>query len=217
MNILDIAQTRYTTKSYDSSKIIPQDTFLKILETLRLSPSSLNIQPWHFLIADSKEAKAQVAESMPGRFTYNASKVLAASHTIILCTRTDVTDQHLNLLNQQDELSGRYKDEASKAAQQEVRQSYIDLYKSDDYNLFHWMENQTFIALGQVLLAAGAEGVDATAIGGFDAKLLDEQLNLTEKGLYPSVVVALGYRNENDSNAKLAKSRLQDEYIFTTI
>ncbi|GAB3042528.1 oxygen-insensitive NAD(P)H nitroreductase [Acinetobacter apis] len=217
MTILQTAQNRYTTKAYDESKTIPQETFLKLLEILRLTPSSINIQPWHFFIADSAEAKARVAYSMPGRFKYNASKVFAASHTIVFCTRKDVTEEHLNHLNQQDELSGRYKDEASKVAQQSARQGYVDLYKSEDYDLDRWLENQTFIALGQLLLAAAAENIDATAIGGFDAKLLDEQLNLTEKGLYPSVVVTLGYRSEDDANAKLAKSRLQDEYIFTTI
>jgi nitroreductase/dihydropteridine reductase len=79
------------------------------------------------------------------------------------------------------------------------------------------MENQTFIALGQLLLAAGLEGIDATPMGGFDEDVLNEEFGLTEKGFRASVVVALGYRSETDFNAKLPKSRLSDEVIFTQL
>lgn len=79
------------------------------------------------------------------------------------------------------------------------------------------MENQTFIALGQLLLAAGLEDVDATPMGGFDEDILNQEFGLTEKGFRASVVVALGYRSEADFNAKLPKSRLSDDIIFTKI
>src|SRR5690606_27891399 len=80
-----------------------------------------------------------------------------------------------------------------------------------------WAENQTFIALGQMLLAAGIEGVDATPIGGFDEEIISEELQLAEQGLIPSVLLTLGYRSENDFNAKLPKSRLPAEDIFTSL
>ncbi|CDG79367.1 dihydropteridine reductase, partial [Acinetobacter baumannii 107m] len=73
----------------------------------------------------------------------------------------------------------------------------------------------TFIALGQLLFAAGLEGIDATPMGGFDENVLNEEFGLKEKGLRSSVIVSLGYRSENDFNAKLPKSRLPDEVIFT--
>ena len=66
-------------------------------------------------------------------------------------------------------------------------------------------------------MAAGIEGIDATPIGGFDESILTEELGLAEKGLIPSVLLTLGYRSENDFNAKLPKSRLVKEDIFTTL
>ena len=57
MDSLNTAKTRYTTKAYDASKKIPKEQFEKLLEILRFSPSSVNIQPWHFLIAETDEAK----------------------------------------------------------------------------------------------------------------------------------------------------------------
>ncbi len=217
MNLLDTSKSRYTTKAYDPSKKIPSEQFECLLEVLRLTPSSVNIQPWHFLIAESTEAKQRVAKAMTGRYAYNAPKVLDSSHTIVFCTRIDATPEHLEQLLEQDDLNGRFKDEKAKQGQRETRAGYVDFYRNEQKNLFGWMENQTFIALGQLLLAAGLEGIDATPMGGFDEDVLNEEFGLTEKGFRASVVVALGYRSETDFNAKLPKSRLSDEVIFTQL
>jgi len=48
MDLLNSVKSRYTTKAYDSEKKIPQEKIKKLLEILRFSPSSVNIQPWHF-------------------------------------------------------------------------------------------------------------------------------------------------------------------------
>ena len=68
-----------------------------------------------------------------------------------------------------------------------------------------------------MLLAAGIEGIDATPIGGFDEDILTEELVLTEKNLVPSVIMTLGYRSDSDFNAKLPKSRLTQEEVFTRL
>lgn len=217
MDVLNATQMRYTTKAYDASKKIPDHQFQRLLEILRLTPSSVNIQPWHFLIADNIEAKTQIAKGLTGRYAYNAPKVLDASHSIIFCTRTDVTQEHLEQLLKQDDLNGRFKDEKAKEAQGQTRAGYVEYYRNEQQNLYGWMENQTFIALGQLLLAAGLEGVDATPMGGFDEEIISQEFELAEKGLRPSVIVSLGYRSESDFNAQLPKSRLDDAVIFTTL
>lgn len=217
MDILEVAQTRYTTKAYDSDKVIAEADFLKLLEVLRLTPSSVNIQPWHVYIAQTPVAKHRVALSMGGMYESNATKVLNASHTLILCTRTDVTEDHLAQLLEQEDRSGRFKSTEAKQAQAKGRSGYVNLYRNELQNLDQWLENQTFIALGQLLLAAGAEGIDATPIGGFDEKVISDEFELEKQGLRPSVVVTLGYRSEADSNATLPKARFQDKYIFTTL
>ncbi len=41
------------------------------------------------------------------------------------------------------------------------RTGYVDSYRNEKGDIQRWAENQTFIALGQMLLAAGIEGIDA--------------------------------------------------------
>ena len=52
---------------------------------------------------------------------------------------------------------------------------------------------------------------------GFDEAIISEELALVEQGLVPSVLLTLGFRSENDFNAKLPKSRLAKEEIFTKL
>ncbi|WP_273779034.1 oxygen-insensitive NAD(P)H nitroreductase [Acinetobacter sp. GSS19] len=215
MDLLNIAQTRYTTKAYNPEKKIPQQQFEALLEVLRFTPSSINIQPWHFLVADNDAAKQRIAKSLVGRYAYNAPKVLDSSHTIVFCTRTDISEDYLDTLLQNDEQSGRFKDEKAKQGQKDSRIGYVNFYRDEKGDLQGWMENQTFIALGHLLLAAGIEGIDATPIGGFDENILNTEFDLASKGLKSSVIMTLGYRSDNDFNAQLPKSRLPAEQIFT--
>lgn len=217
MDLLKITQTRYTTKAYDPSKKIPAEQFERLLEILRLAPSSINIQPWHFFIADHDATKQRIAKALVGTYAYNAPKVLDSSHTILFCTKADINELHLENLLNRDDLSGRFKDESAKEGQKNTRAGYIHYYRNEKGDIQRWAENQTFIALGQMLLAAGIEGVDATPIGGFDEEMISEELQLAEQGLIPSVLLTLGYRSENDFNAKLPKSRLPAEDIFTKL
>ncbi|WP_373350286.1 oxygen-insensitive NAD(P)H nitroreductase [Acinetobacter bereziniae] len=217
MDLLTVAKTRYTTKAYDATKKIPQEQFERLVEILRLTPSSINIQPWHFFIADHDEAKQRIAKALVGKYAYNAPKVLDSSHTILFCTKAYISEQHLADLLQQDDLSGRFKDEKAKQGQKESRSGYVSYYRNEKGDIQRWAENQTFIALGQMLLAAGIEGIDATPIGGFDEAILTEELGLTEKNLIPSVIMTLGYRSDVDFNAKLPKSRLAQKDVITRL
>ena len=48
MKFLELAQTRYTTKRYEAGKKVSDQQIKGLQEILRLSPSSINSQPWKF-------------------------------------------------------------------------------------------------------------------------------------------------------------------------
>ena len=98
MDLLNVSKSRYTTKAYDPTKKIPEAQFKRLLEILRLTPSSINIQPWHFFIADNNAAKERIAKALVGKYAYNAPKVLDSSHTILFCTKADISTDHLEQL-----------------------------------------------------------------------------------------------------------------------
>lgn len=215
MDTVSLAKRRYTTKAYDASRRIPQATVDALLEQLRHSPSSVNSQPWHFIVADSAEGKARLATATDDRFAYNSPKILDASHVIVFCARTDMSEAHLDAVLDQEQADGRFRDEQARTGQNLTRRGYVDLHRFDQKDLQHWMEKQTYLALGTALLGAAAHGLDATPIEGFDSKALDAELGLREQGFTSVVLLSLGYRSDSDFNAVLNKSRLPASTVFT--
>lgn len=215
MTIATAARTRYTTKAYDPSRKVPESTMEELQTLLRYSPSSVNSQPWHHVIAASEEGKARIARATQDGYAYNEAKILNASHVVVLCARTDLDAAHLKAVLNREDLDGRFANPEGKAGQGNVRSSYVNLHRYDRKDLQHWMEKQVYLALGTLLLGAAALGVDATPMEGFDFARLDEELGLRGRGFTSVVIVSLGYRSDDDFNAKLPKSRLPAEDIFT--
>lgn len=217
MDLVTLSKRRYTAKLFDASRKIPKATLELLLEQLRNSPSSVNSQPWHFVVAESEHGKARIAKSVEGAFAFNQAKVLDASHVLVLCTRTQLSEEYLQALLSQEASDGRFHDAQAKAGQDRGRRSFVNLHRYDFKDVQHWMEKQTYLALGTLLLGAAALDLDATPMEGFDSKVLDTELGLRERGFTSSVVVSLGYRSNEDFNARLSKSRLPAQVLFDFI
>lgn len=53
----DIVFNRHSVKEYDKDFKIDKEEMLQILEEATKAPSSVNLQPWRFVIVESKEGK----------------------------------------------------------------------------------------------------------------------------------------------------------------
>jgi nitroreductase/dihydropteridine reductase len=218
MDIARIVQTRYTCKAYDPARKIPAEQVEQLKTLLRFSPSSINSQPWHFIIASSEAGKARIAKAaQQGAYAANGSKILNASHVVVFCARTTMDEAHLASLLAQEDADGRYPTPEAKAAQSKGRSFYTGLHRYDLKDTQHWMEKQCYLALGTLLLGAATLEIDATPIEGFDPRILNEELGLCEQGLTSVVIAALGYRGADDFNARLPKSRLPAGMVIEEI
>ncbi|MEC8747662.1 MAG: nitroreductase family protein, partial [Pseudomonadota bacterium] len=81
--IIEDLNKRYTVKQYDASKRISADDLATILEALRLSASSINSQPWKFVVVESDEAKQRLHDSFANKHQFNQHHAKEASHTIL--------------------------------------------------------------------------------------------------------------------------------------
>jgi nitroreductase/dihydropteridine reductase len=217
IDLTRIATSRRTCKAFDPTRHLDAGTLDALRTVLRYAPSSVNSQPWHFVIAGTGAGKQQLADALQGPYAYNATKIRNASHTVILCRRTDLDEAHLTALLDQEAADGRLPTAEARATLSTTRNHYVALHRNDLGDLATWMEKQVYIALGMLLQAAAALGVDACPMEGFDAAAVDAALGLGQQGLTATVMVALGYGSDADFNAKLPKSRLTDRQIFTEI
>lgn len=217
MTITQAVMQRYSTKSFDPAKKISDEVMNSIKTLLRYSPSSVNIQPWHFIIAASEEGKNRIAKSTRPGFEFNTAKITDASHVVLLCAKTDVDEAYMNSVLEQEDKDGRYATPEHKAMNNGGRTFFVNLHKETLADLPHWAAKQVFLNMGTLLLGASALGVDAVPMEGMDFNTLDTEFGLSAKGLAPVAVVSLGYRKEDDFNAALPKSRLPEAQIMTVI
>ncbi|MDU2898461.1 MAG: nitroreductase family protein, partial [Finegoldia magna] len=56
-NFEDIVFNRHSVKEFDENKKIDREEMIQILEEATLAPSSVNLQPWRFVVVESDEAK----------------------------------------------------------------------------------------------------------------------------------------------------------------
>lgn len=219
-DLVAAARQRHTVKAYQPGRRISDEDFATLCELIRLSPSSVNLQPWHVVIASTDEGKARVAKAAEGDYSYNGPSIRACSHAFVFASRVNADEAFLQQLLDQEEADGRFAadPEAFKSRQRGARKLYTDIHKFDTRDLQHWMDKQVYLNLGQFLLAAAVLGLDATPMEGVDLKVLDAELGLREKGFTSLFVVTVGYRDEDgDYNAKLPKSRLPLETITTML
>ncbi len=195
MPILATAKRRYSTKAFDPNRKI-SDADIQTLKTIfQLSPSSINIQPWHVLITNSEAGKKQIAQATQGHYRINEQKIIDASHVMVLCIRNNIDQKHLDRVLAKEQADERLPNKAAFNTTKDLYSGYLAGLSA----------NPEFLNVG----------IDTLTMEGYNAETLTDVLNLKEKALKPVVLVALGYHTGDDFNAQLPKSRLELEAIFT--
>lgn len=180
MNFTKLMQTRYTTKAYDPTQKVSEADIETLKEILRLSPSSINSQPWKFIFVSDETWKNKLSEHS----RHNKEKVLRASHIVLFC-RVD-TVSHFT------EKMADY-----------IPQTAIDYYNAHvrplpESEILAWLTHQLYIPLGIFLAACADLGIDSTAMEGIDKRAYTDLLG--EKGYEVVFAVAVGYHSDEDFN-----------------
>ncbi|GAK77794.1 oxygen-insensitive NAD(P)H-dependent nitroreductase NfsB [Nonlabens ulvanivorans] len=219
MNLKEILNWRYTTKEYDVTKKISESDMSEVKNLLRMSPSSVNLQPWHFIIAKTEEGKTRMAKGAQGFFHFNEPKITNASAVVLFCVKTDANDEYYQHIADTEDKNGRFPNEDIKNGFLGAVKAFAGIHKYDLKDQQHWMEKQVYLNIGSFLLGVASLGIDATPMEGIDVKALDEEFGLREKGFTALVAVSIGYRAESDFNTtdKTPKSRLPESEIFTVL
>lgn len=195
MNFLDLSKSRYTTKKYNPELKISEEKIQQLKEILRLSPSSIDSQPWKFTFVSDKALKAKYAEVS----FFNEHKVKDASHLVIFSVIDDISKFETQIEENLPEGSVGYYNKNLKPQPESAVKS--------------WMAHQVYLSLGFFLAACASMDIDSTPMEGIDidgyTKILDES------GYKPLFAVAIGYRNPEDSNQPsiTPKSRLNIDRV----
>ncbi|AIY67004.1 nitroreductase family protein [Pseudoalteromonas piratica] len=207
---------RYTSKRYDANKKVSQADLDVILEAIRLSPSSINSQPWKIIVIESDAAKERMHNTFANKFQFNQPHIKTASHTLLFAYNPKYARTDYEKVIDTDIENGRTKPENKDQAFGAF--AFVDLNTNDDGNNAHWTKAQTYIALGNAMHTVARLGIDSTPMEGVDKDLISELFADELNGYICEVALAIGYHEASeDYNASLPKSRLAKEKVITIL
>ena len=210
--ILKDLQTRYTCKKYDPTKKVPKEKLEVLLESIRLSASSINSQPWKFIVLESNEAKQRMYKTFANKYQFNQAHVVEASHVILFAHNPHYTRNDYEKVINQYIADGRItKEEREKAFGSFL---FAELNTDENGNTQIWTKNQLYLALGNALHTLARLEIDSTPLEGIDSEMVEKEFAKELEGYNCEVALAIGYRHEEDFNAKLPKSRLSHDELF---
>lgn len=209
-NITEALSWRYATKKFDASKKIDNATLETILESLRLSPSSYGLQPWKFVIVNNKETREKIRE-VAG---YNQPQITDASHFIVFTNKKNIdgalVNEYINFVSKEKEIEVS----SLQGFENMINGSFVGKTNED---LRNWASRQVYLAAGVLLTSCAVLGIDACPMEGINTAKLDEILNLSSENLESRMVIAIGYRAEDDAYGHSKKIRFPKGEVFKEI
>lgn len=213
--VISDLNTRKTSKHYDPNRRVSQEKMEVIYEALRLTASSINSQPWKFIVIESNEAKKRLEKTFARKNPHNRKHVSEGSHVILLAHNPSYTRDDYTRVVDNDIANGRGKPEDRERLISKF--SFAESRTNASGNNANWTKAQVYIALGNALHVLARLDVDGTAMEGIDSELISEEFKEELDGFVCEVALAVGYHHPEGLNAKLPKSRLPIEDVLQVL
>lgn len=159
-----------------------------ILEAARLAPSSSGLQQYKIIVISDMALLEKIKA-----ISHNQSQITDCSHLLVFATWDGYSDERItNVFNRMMEERN-----LPLSTMDSYKQSILDLYESSGQEWqVHHAAKQSYISLAMAIVAAAEQKIDATPIEGFLSDKLDYLLKLRESGYKSTVILPLGYRDE---------------------
>ncbi|MGC6420606.1 MAG: NAD(P)H-dependent oxidoreductase [Chitinophagales bacterium] len=202
-------QKRHATKHFNTALTVNAKDIDRIKESVRLSPSSYNLMPCRVIDVQDREVRHELKAA-----SFNQDQITDASHLFVFCSLTEISSEYIRRVN--------HLREDIEEKERDHYQGYVEFLqelvkKKPQEELMHWNAKQTYIALGFAMMACASLSIDSCPIEGFDAAKYSQILKLSDKGLTPNVVLAIGYAQGGESAQRSPKVRLDTSDFFLDI
>ncbi|MEC4113407.1 nitroreductase family protein [Myroides pelagicus] len=208
MSLIENLNWRHAVKAYDPTKKVSQENIDKIVEAIRLAPTSSGLQPFKVIVVSDQSVKEKLVEG-----ALNPECMRDASHIIVLAAWDKYTAERIDKVydyttDERGLPRGRFDAYTSK-----LKDIYLN--QPNEVNFAH-TARQTYIALGLALAQAAELKVDTTPAEGFDNSVVDRVLELEKYGLKSVSLIYVGHADKaNDWMGNMKKVRVpKDEFVI---
>jgi nitroreductase len=180
----EIMTGRRSIRQYDPLVKISKEEMEEILTKATLAPSSINLQPWRFLVIDSKEGK----ETLAPLASFNQTQVQTSSAMIAIFGDVQNFEHAEEIFSTAVERG--YMPAEVKDRQMEMIKGYASTVTPEAIKDVVLVDGG-LVAM-QLMLVARAHGYDTCPIGGFDKANIAEAFGLDKERYVPVMLVSIG-------------------------
>ena len=180
----EITFRRKSIRAYDETVKISQEEMLEMIAEATKALSSVNMQPWRFVVVESDEAKAKLLPLV----RFNGSQNNTSSAMILIFGDMNCHEYGEEIYGQavaEGKMPSEVRDQQLAAIlpyyQNFTKQEMNDVVKID-----------SSLAAMQFMLVARAHGYDTNAIGGFEADQLAEAFGMDKERYVPVMILSVG-------------------------
>lgn len=184
-----IVTERRSIKKYDKTVKISREEMEEILTLATRAPSSINMQPWRFLMIESTEAKAKLAPLA----RFNQTQVETSSAVIAVFG-------DLNNFEKFEEIYGAAVDRGYMPLEvkEQIHASFSGYYETISREQ---MKDVVLVDGGlvsmELMLAARAYGYDTNPMGGYEKDQIAEAFGLDKERYIPVMLISIGKAADN--------------------
>ena len=186
-NFEDIAFNRKSVKVFDENVKISQEEMLEMINEAIKAPSSVNLQPWRFVVVESKEAK----DTLRPLIRFNVRQNDTSSAMILIFGDMKCYENAETIYGEAVE-----KGIMPENVKEEIMNIFIPIYeRANKKEMNDIIKIDSSLAAMQLMLVARHHGYDTNAIGGFEEDQLAKAFGLDPERYIPVLILAIGKSN----------------------
>lgn len=180
----EITLGRRSIKTYDPTVKISREEMSEMIAKATRAPSSVNLQPWRFVVIDSEEGK----ETLSHLAKFNKDKVMSSSAVIAVFADMDNFDYAEEIYEKAVELG--YMPSEVKELQMNTIKQFYDVMPETTLRETNILD--AGLVSMQLMLVARAHGYDTNAIGGYEKDQIAEAYGLDKDRYVPIMLITIG-------------------------
>ena len=183
-NFKDVVFNRHSVKVFDKNVKISHEEMLEIIKEATKAPSSVNMQPWRFVVVESEEGK----EKLRPLVNFNTRQNDTSSAMILIFG-------DMKCYEKSEEIYGSAVEKGfmTEESKKEAMEFFVPFYKNASKNKMNdIVKIDSSLAAMQLMLVARLHGYDTNPIGGFEEEKLAEAFGLDPERYVPVIIIAIG-------------------------
>lgn len=180
----EILEGRHSIRSYDPKVKISHEEMLAMLDEAAKAPSSVNLQPWRFLIVESDEGKATLSPLLQFNKRQNTT-----SAAMIVVLGDMQCYENAQTIYERSANTGIMPKLMAKAKVSVIVPTYKKFSRSKMNDVVK-IDSSLFAM--QFMLVARAHGYDTNPMGGFEQDKVAQAFDVDEQRYVPVLIIAIG-------------------------